>query len=200
MHLARLAGLDHQARLRARALADQVMMHGGGGQQAGDRRLVLVHAAVGEDQDRAALAHRLGGRFAQLVERLLQPASPSAALNSIGSVTDSQIADADLAQLRQVGVAQDRRLSLIRCACLRRLFQQVALAAEVREQRRHQLLEVRIQRRVGHLREELLEIVVEQLRPSLRQASGVSVPIEPIASCAVDGHRRHEDDRRSSTV
>jgi hypothetical protein len=38
MRLAGFAGFDHQAALRARAFADQVMMHRGGGQQAGDRR------------------------------------------------------------------------------------------------------------------------------------------------------------------
>ena len=73
MHLAGLAGFDDQPGLRAGAFADQVMMHGGGGEQAGDRRLVAIDAAIGEDQDRRRHPRTAcGGVGAELVERLLQ--------------------------------------------------------------------------------------------------------------------------------
>ena len=65
---------------------------------------------------------------------------------------------------------------------LRRLFENVALGADVAGQRHHHLFADRIDRRVGDLREQLLEIIEQQLRPSDRQASGVSVPMEPIGS------------------
>ena len=38
MHFARLAGFQHQADARARAFADQMMMHAGHGQQGGNGR------------------------------------------------------------------------------------------------------------------------------------------------------------------
>jgi hypothetical protein len=44
------------------------------------------------------------------------------------------------------------------------------------------LLADAVDRRVRDLREELLEVVVEQPRPVERTASGVSLPIEPTAS------------------
>ena len=51
MHLARLAALEDQADLGARAFADQVMMHAGDRQQRRDRRVVAVDAAVGQDDE-----------------------------------------------------------------------------------------------------------------------------------------------------
>ncbi len=57
----------------------------------------------------------------------------------------------------------DRQLDLP--AELRRRLEQVALGADRRVDRHDQLFADRIDRRVGHLREELLEVVVEQLRP-----------------------------------
>ena len=65
MHLARLAGFDHEADRGAQALADQVMMHGGGGEQRRDRDAVGAGQAVGQDDDVEALAHRGFGALAQ---------------------------------------------------------------------------------------------------------------------------------------
>ena len=54
VHFAGVARLDQQAALGAGALAHQVMVHAGGRQQAGDRRVRGVDAAVGQDQDAVA--------------------------------------------------------------------------------------------------------------------------------------------------
>ena len=54
---------------------------------------------------------------------------------------------------------------------------------------RHQFLTDSVERRVGDLGEELLEIVEEQLRRSDSTAKGVSFPIEPIGSSALHRHR-----------
>ena len=69
MHFARLAGLHHHADRRAQALADQVMMHGGAGEQRRNRNAVGAGLAVGQDDDVAAVAHFLFGALAELVER-----------------------------------------------------------------------------------------------------------------------------------
>ena len=139
-------------------------MHGGGGQQAGDRRRSAIHAAIGQDQIDAPSLHGLGGRVAQF-DRAPCPGRlrPRRTLNSIGSVTAPQVADCDLAQLVQIACCvRIGCFSLIRWACLRRLIQQIAFAAQIRVQRCHQLFAIGIQRRIGHLREQLPEIVVEQ--------------------------------------
>ena len=49
--LARLAGLEHEARAQARALAHEVVVHGADGQQRRDRRALRAGGAIGEDED-----------------------------------------------------------------------------------------------------------------------------------------------------
>ena len=70
MHLVRLAGLHDQADLGAQALPDQVMMHGRGGEQRGNRNAVGAGRAVRQDDDVVVLgAHGLLGLGAHHVER-----------------------------------------------------------------------------------------------------------------------------------
>ena len=61
MHLTRRAGLDDEAGRGAQALVDEVLVDRRQREQRGDRELVAVHAAVGEDEDRVAGAHRVFG-------------------------------------------------------------------------------------------------------------------------------------------
>ena len=70
MHLVRLAGLDHQADRGPQAAADQMMMHGGGREQRGDRNAVRARRAVRQDDD--VLAGADGG-FGALAERCRAP-------------------------------------------------------------------------------------------------------------------------------
>ena len=69
-----------------------------------------------------------------------------------------------MAQLRHVLVVDDRVLDLDLPARLRLGLEQVALGPDRRAHVGHQLLADRVERRVRHLREQLLEVVVEQPR------------------------------------
>ena len=69
-----------------------------------------------------------------------------------------------MAQLRDVLVVNDRVRDADLAARLRLGLQQVALGANRRTHRGDELLADRVERRVRHLREELLEVVVEQAR------------------------------------
>ena len=62
MHLARFAGFEHEADLGARALADQMMVQAGHGQQRRDGRVFRVHAAVGQNHDVGAVVDGAGRR------------------------------------------------------------------------------------------------------------------------------------------
>ena len=111
MHLARLAGLDHEADRGAQALADQVMMHGRAGEQRRDRDALGAGAAVRQDDDVDAVAHGRFGARAQRVERVLQ--AGGAVLGRPGGVEEARLemAVADLrdrADLFQVLVGEDR--------------------------------------------------------------------------------------------
>ena len=59
-HLPGLSRLDDDTDLGAGSLPDQMVMHAGGSQQAGYRRVVGVDASVREYQDRAAVLYGLG--------------------------------------------------------------------------------------------------------------------------------------------
>jgi len=64
MHLARLAGLHHQADRSAQAFTDEMMMHGRAAEQRRDRNAVGAGLAVGQDDDVAVLAHLFLGALA----------------------------------------------------------------------------------------------------------------------------------------
>ena len=72
-HLARLAALDNERDLGAGLFSYQAIMHGGHRQQAGNRRIGCIDAAVGENQQRVAGIDRVRRASAEIVERVLQP-------------------------------------------------------------------------------------------------------------------------------
>ena len=100
MHLARLAGFDDEADRGAQAGADQMMMHGGAGEQRGNRNPVRARHAVGQDDDVDAFAHRAFGARAEFVEHLLQPGRAEAGME--GGVERARL---------EMGVGDHRRSS-----------------------------------------------------------------------------------------
>ena len=110
MHLARLAGLDHQADRGAQALADQVMVHGRGREQRRDRDAVGPGLAVRQDDDVVAAVDGGLGALAQAFERVLH--AVRALLGRIGDVerlgVELLLDVADRADLLQVLVGEDR--------------------------------------------------------------------------------------------
>ncbi len=167
MHLARLAGLDHDADAHARALADRgdgAPRRWRAGSGIGTWR--AVDAAIGQDEDRVALGDRRGGAPAELVERRLEPV---AAGRRRGRASGSVIARSAPSSSALICASSSfERTGLFRCSCAaveRRLLEEVLLGADGRLERHDQLLADRVDRRVGHLGEELLEVVEQQLRP-----------------------------------
>ena len=59
MHIARFASFQRKPDLRSRALSDQVMMHRRHAQQAWNRRPLVVHAAIAQNQKLEAFLDRL---------------------------------------------------------------------------------------------------------------------------------------------
>ncbi len=167
MDLARLAGLEHEAGLQARALAHEVLVDGGDGEQRRDRGALRADLAVGQDQHADAVGDGVVRVVLQLGERLLH------ALGAVGDrPRDAERVRAedlvvDDAQRLELVVAQDRLVEDQLVRVLGRLGQQVALAADPDAERHDDRLADRVDRRVGDLREQLLE-VAEQRRPTVR--------------------------------
>ncbi len=100
----------------------------------------------------------------------------------------------DRADLLQIGVGQDR-LMHFEALGLRRAFEieQVRPRPDDRDQAHHQFLADRIDRRVGHLREVLLEIGEKQLRPVRQRRDRRVVAHRADRFFAGRRHRRHQD-------
>ncbi len=124
------------------------------------------------------------------------PAAPASAGQVVSSVSDLKwLADlGDRADLFQIGVGQDRLMDF-EALGLRRAFEveQVRPRADDRDEAHHQFLADRVDRRVGHLREVLLEIGEEQLRPIGQRRDRRVVAHGADRFFAGRRHRRHQD-------
>ena len=94
---------------------------------------------------------------------------------------------------RKFLVGQDGRLQLDQIATRRLWLEQIALGTEGRFRRRDQFLADAVNGRIGHLREELLEIIVEQLRFVGQNRRGSVATHRADRLDPVAGHRRHDD-------
>ncbi|MBS1153851.1 MAG: hypothetical protein H6Q89_5549, partial [Myxococcaceae bacterium] len=157
--LARFGGLDHQAGVAADAVAHQPLVDRRDGEQRGDRRVGAVDAAIGQHEDVGAFLDRFDRRSAQPLDRFLERAL---GLAGVEHREDLGLEVAFVAQREdpgEVGSVEDRPRQGQLVALLGRLFEGVAVGAERGAQRHHQRLADRIDRRVGHLREQLVEVV-----------------------------------------
>jgi len=162
VHLARLAALDDQARLGTRSLAQQVVVHGRARQERGDGRAIAVVVAVRQDDDAAPFPHRRGGLLADRVERRHQPGlavrDPEQGRHRLGLEGPAARGPVENPQLLGRTAVEDRarQVNLVRGLGLG--IEEVALGADGGAGRHDQLLADGVDGRVGHLREELLEV------------------------------------------
>ncbi len=197
MHLADVARLDQQPDLGAGLLADQVVVDRAGEQQRRDRRQLLGRVAVGEHDDPGAVRDRLADLGADLVD----PGGHRAAtaLDVVEAAGDVALearhvsVAVDVPDLGEVVVGEDRERQHDLAAGRRGRVQQVRLGADRAGQRGHQLLADRVERRVGHLGEQLREVVEEQpwLVAEGRDRGVGAHRAERLAAGV--GHRREQD-------
>ena len=154
--------------MRAGLLADQVVVHRRGEQQRRDGRVLGVGVAVGEHED--ALAVGDGGRRlgAHAVEGLAQRAAAAGdavqTRHHRGRELGTVAVAVDVDELGQLVVVDDRERQLDLHARLRAGLEQVGLGADGGRQRGDELLADGVERRVGDLREQLLEVVEQHAR------------------------------------
>ena len=165
VHRARLRALENEGERRALFGADEIFLHRGHREQGGDRHVVFVHAAVGENEDvRPLLIGPVAGHKEALHRRLQRRAL-------IVEQRDRRHAEAlvvHVADLHELHARENRVLDLQHAAVFGPLLEQVAARAEIDRRVRHELFADRVDRRVRHLRKELLEVAEERL-PRLRE-------------------------------
>ena len=91
----------------------------------------------------------------------------------------------------RIGCGASRRIgrSVARCTSI---AEQVRPRTDERHERHHELFADRVDRRVGHLREQLLEVVVEDLRPVRQHRQRGVVAHRADRLLAVHRHRRQD--------
>ena len=169
MHLTGFATFDQDADACPLGLLHQVMMHGSGGQQRAERHAVVLDFTIREDDQREALVNGLLRLGADTVERLLHPElaldprpsdinrlrTPAAAGFRVGL---------HMLERGQLFVGENRVRQAQSAGVLFGGFQQVLLGADEALQRHNDLFANRVDRWVGDLRKELLEVVVQHSR------------------------------------
>ena len=175
VHLAGVTRLHHQPHLGPGLDAHEVVVHGRGQQQRRDRRHLGVRVAVGQDDDSRPVVDRGGDLLEDALQRRGQAVTTLGhgvqAVDRHGGEVGVLAVLVHVEDLRQLLVGEDgaRQHDLATRAGLG--VQHVALRTDARGHRRHELLADGVQRRVGHLREQLLEVVEQQSRP-LREHRG----------------------------
>ena len=133
-----------------------------GREQRRDRRALGADTAVGQDDDVDPARDAVMRLAADPLDRAVHP------LDAVGDrprdVERVRLEDvvADLAELLELVVAQDRLAHRQLVRVLGRLVEQVLLGADTGRQRHHDGLADRVDRRVGDLREQLLEVGEER--------------------------------------
>ena len=96
-------------------------------------------------------------------------------------------------EARHLRVVEERALAEDHPAALGLRIEQVALGADRRADRGHELLADRVERRVGDLREQLLEVVGQRPRAAAEHGEGRVVAHRADRLLALERHRRHQD-------
>ncbi len=193
VHFARGTGLDQEAHAHAAAVAHQVVVRAGGREQRRNRRVLCVHAPIGQDDEGVALVDCAVRFLEHAFERGFEPG------NAVGDAVQRrdglrlEAGHLDMADARDVLVVEDRRLQLQAAAAFLGRFEQVALRADRGRHLGYQLFADAVQRRVRDLREQLLEVVVEHAR-AFRQHGERSVGTHrTYRFLALFRHRQHQD-------
>ena len=195
VHLPRLAGLDDEADLGPRLLTDHVVVDRRGGEEHRDRRQILVRQPVRQHDDVDAVLDRLGHLAPQAVECPPQAVAPGEhrieAANRAG--LELRVDLLDVLDPVECLVVEDRVGQLQQVARVRAGIEDVSLGPDHLRERRHQLFADGVEGRVGHLGEQLLEVVVEEPRATREDRDGCVGAHRPEGLDAVARHRLDQD-------
>ena len=171
-------------------------MYGRQRQQRGDRHLVGVDGAVAQDQDVVAPldgVDRLGTQRSQLgFDAFAGPGQRVGHVEHVAAELALRVRG-NIAQLGHIGKVQhrladfktQRRVDLID-------VEQIGFGADEAVEAHHDRLANRVDRRIGHLGEQLLEVVVQRFVFVGQHRQRAVVAHRPDGFFAIGGHRCHQ--------
>ena len=197
VHFACAARLHHQTSCGAQAFAYQVLVNGRQGQHSRNSHLGGAHSAVADDEDVVTAfdgIHRLSAQRCQLgFDAVVAPCQGVSHVER-GAFELAVCVLFDVTQLGHVGEVQHRLADFQTHGWVDLVdIKQVGLRAHERHQRHDDGFTDRVNRWVGHLREQLLEVVVQRLVFARQHSQWAVVAHRANALFAVDGHGGHQE-------
>ena len=159
MHVQALGGTHVDRGEGSEPLAHQMAVNPARREDHGDRRAALRDMLVAEDQVGRTPAHGFLGLPANPLDRCREPAPPWSGIE--GAVDPHCLVAQMLGQGRELTVGEDRRIELQQRGLLGLAGEDVAHVSEPGEQAHDAVLTQGVDRRVGHLREHLAEVIVQ---------------------------------------
>ena len=164
-HFARLGGFDDQRDLSPLAPVVQVVVHGRQSQQRRDRSMFDVDAPIAQNHIIVTVVDRFFRHSAKSVNRVRKPLSAVCRAEQHRQGQRPKSFVTQIIQNIQFGIGQDRTRQFDHFAVFGRRVQDISAdRADVTGDRHDQFFADRIDRRIGHLRELLPEIVEQPLR------------------------------------
>ena len=158
------AGFEHDGNFCACARADQVVVESTHDQQRGHRRVGRADVAVGNDEDVEAIGDRLVGCGADLFETFFEARAVIVGDKKRIERRGLEAAERNFAELCELLVVDERIVEADQAARVRAGIEQVAFRADEGLGGGDEFFADAIERRVGDLGEDLLEVLVEMFR------------------------------------
>ena len=193
VHAPRLAGLDDEACLEARSLADEMMMNRRDCEECRYRGAVRADSTVGQDEDVHPDGEHGVGLTTEALEGSIEPRRALGHRPRRIQRVCLEDRGVHLAQLLELGVEQDRRGERQLARMLRRLREEVLLRPDARREAHHDRLANRVDRWIRDLGEELLEVRVEDPVAAREHRERRVVPHRADGLLGIAGERREGD-------
>ena len=158
------AGLHHQTDFRTHSRFYKGAVHASRSKQRRNRHVAPIDVLVGKHDDIKALVHGTHGIASEVLQGGFQdfPIATERELHFEFLGLEGLIADVFKAADFVFGHDRARNLDEVRL--LRSLFEDIAVVTDVGRKAHHQFFTNRVNRRVRHLSEQLLEVVEQRLR------------------------------------
>ena len=158
-----VARLDDDVGMRAQFCTQQVVVNSRNRQQRRDGNLACGHA-VGNHDEVGTGVNSLARFFAQGLDRLCERMRSCMFGVHRSQEVRLEPMSVDAGERFELGTVEERRFEPYEPAVRPRILEQVSMVSHIEQSRRDERLSQRIDRRVGHLSEQLVEVIVEAAR------------------------------------
>ena len=160
VHFTGFARFQNEADFGAFALANQEMVETRNGEQSRHGGVIVIDATVAQNDQIHACIDVQARLTAKFLKGAFESFGPLAGVEQNRQSHRAEFALGDMLQLGEFFIGNDRRLQFDQVSTLGLRIEQVALRSDGGDRRGHDFLANAVNRRVGDLRKQLLEIVV----------------------------------------